>query len=466
MADEYVHIGNLVTFESENGDLLSVDVCGVITWVSAQRSVPSDFDRCIWRICDKLSYTDQGFLSNIKTQASTSTIDVEALKRQALREQYRNNSDLAHPSGKEVRYGSIVQIQHVITGKFMSASNTPAKLSRECLDVYLDEGSEAVYFKVRPRYKVRSDGGVLLEHDVILLSSHISPGYNVHESVINKNDIAPISHTLSKIEEGVGENSIGDLIRESNLSRNASACGITINVYQVPSSKYDDHFLHVRQHVRLFDRENNGFIVSCSGHGSGTGVDAVQMQKGNSTEAVSTSESPYVKPLSSNDRDPTHPDEFSSNQLWAFEHAPSGKRRQGGFVEWSKAQYRVKHIASGRYLTAGTKVVKHDRNMHNNDKTNNNNNNSSDTRAFTPLKEEDEVEDEFRLDLTLEKSATDLILLSRQIFCFQVVDSKQHYIPKNDAFISLCHTTAKGNIFYAHMGHVNQSINLSSINHS
>lgn len=267
--EEHVSIGDKVTFEfGSSGAFLSVNFTGHVTWAAPTpgAKVPSNFTECIWRVCDKLSYIDHSILQ--KQFAIGGSEEQEALISLAEAEKSRNLAELAAPSGRQARYGQVVQLQHVSTGKFLSAKNTPAKVAHDCLGLFLGNGDASVYFELLPRYKVRAEGGPVLFNDVVLLEAQSThPGYFIHASV----------HTPSRSEDSIlssGDKKSSAISYEANLSSKMAECGITVSVYEhrYPPSSTD--FLHVHQCVRFFDREADGFIAaSCMSSNSNNEVE-------------------------------------------------------------------------------------------------------------------------------------------------------------------------------------------------
>ena len=70
------------------------------------------------------------------------------------------------------RFGSLVQFQHVVTGKCLACRgtiyNTPAKIARECLCLYVHDGNTTAHLQMLP--KVRSIESSVLSHDIAGLS--------------------------------------------------------------------------------------------------------------------------------------------------------------------------------------------------------------------------------------------------------------------------------------------------------
>jgi hypothetical protein len=81
-----------------------------------------------------------------------------AEKRRAL-EANQNAEHLERLSRGEgtepIKYGDIVQLQHVKSGLFVATHKTPAPLNPSCRKVTLKAGSFACQFRILPRFKVK-----------------------------------------------------------------------------------------------------------------------------------------------------------------------------------------------------------------------------------------------------------------------------------------------------------------------
>jgi hypothetical protein len=70
-----------------------------------------------------------------------------------------------------VKFGDIIQLQHVNSEKFLATHKTPARLNPNCRKVSLKEGSRAANFRIVSRFKVRSLGSIVHAGDQIQLQS-------------------------------------------------------------------------------------------------------------------------------------------------------------------------------------------------------------------------------------------------------------------------------------------------------
>lgn len=316
MSVDFVCVGDIITLESSPGTFLSADVAGNLLWDTPPDSClkyPANFNRCQWKVCERLSYVDQELRAQRMARAASFTeAEMKDLELEAAREAERNIDELAMSEGFQVLYGRMIQLQHMASGKFLTAKNKAATFDRDCLGLQLTKGSSMCYFSIQPKYKVRAEGGQVLPKDEILLTSGSVPGYNVHES---KGGQGPI------IARGLAFN-------EANMSQSRSGSALTINVYARYTTT-DWNKLKTGQSFRLFDRELDGFLhASCFTDGA----------------PITPAITPPVK-------NPKTPAPFVSSSVWCIETL---SRTTGGLIVWDKPQYRIKHVPSGLYLTVGT----------------------------------------------------------------------------------------------------------------
>ncbi|RUS87050.1 hypothetical protein EGW08_005203, partial [Elysia chlorotica] len=115
--------------------------------------------------------------SSFRQMLAQAKMAAEAEKKDNLAEQTRQH-------GKRVRYGDIVQLKHIFTGKFVHMSTThTSKNDKNNMKVSLVEfNAKNAQFFVLPRYKVKSEGEVVQLYDQIVFESVKSPGHYFHVS--------------------------------------------------------------------------------------------------------------------------------------------------------------------------------------------------------------------------------------------------------------------------------------------
>jgi hypothetical protein len=82
--------------------------------------------------------------------------------------------------GREVRYGSIVQLRHVTSGGFVTVSNNDAHCNPDARRVCLEAvGGESAWMRIVPRLRVHSEGERVREGDPIGLV-HVATSMKLH----------------------------------------------------------------------------------------------------------------------------------------------------------------------------------------------------------------------------------------------------------------------------------------------
>jgi len=132
-----------------------------------------------FRIIPQLRYDMQKSLARFEALdavVSSNEMQLKYVRERATREHEENLEFIKeHARGNvadmTVRYGQVVQLQHVSSGKFLIADfKQVARLRKDCLMVLLKEkGDEGSWFQITPRYKVRVEGGPVYTGDQLYL---------------------------------------------------------------------------------------------------------------------------------------------------------------------------------------------------------------------------------------------------------------------------------------------------------
>ena len=105
-----------------------------------------------------------------KRGALEATQNAENLERLA-------NRTPAYPHDP-VRYGDVVQLQHLSSGLFVGMHKTPAPVNPNCRRVSLKQGSLAAHFRITPRFKVGTFMDLFCVHNQMLLSASMNSSWN------------------------------------------------------------------------------------------------------------------------------------------------------------------------------------------------------------------------------------------------------------------------------------------------
>ena len=98
-----------------------------------------------------------------------------SLRRRVTMEEEYNGDFIAQVEGGQhkatVRYGGVVQLQHVSSGLFVTAQHGAATFDPECRGITLAPGSSAACFRFMPRFKAQTVGSPVYFGDNMIIES-------------------------------------------------------------------------------------------------------------------------------------------------------------------------------------------------------------------------------------------------------------------------------------------------------
>ena len=95
-----------------------------------------------------------------------------ALLLKKAKEDEANLEEFEQSTGKPVRFGMVVQLQHDTSHKFIVVTRESAELNRDGRRVMLDANAgEGAWFKIMPRLRVHSEGEKIHVDDPVMLES-------------------------------------------------------------------------------------------------------------------------------------------------------------------------------------------------------------------------------------------------------------------------------------------------------
>ena len=234
-----VRIGDLIFLEDSSDGVAdgivvgdgAMNRCGVLKapagYEEQWASEPLKFEDAIFRVVPMLSYRDRKLLrmnqkrvkpgSRSGSRASRSSraslgdfesaeVELEGLKNRATSEEEHNRDVLELVKSGAIRdvvkYGVVIQLEHVKTGLFLASHKSAAPTDPSCRRVSLKHGSHSAQFHVMPRFRAQSEGSTLYYTNSFTLESaklerlylHVSPDAKYVE--IKESQNQPSSNTF------------------------------------------------------------------------------------------------------------------------------------------------------------------------------------------------------------------------------------------------------------------------------
>jgi hypothetical protein len=113
-----------------------------------------------------------------RTNQAEQVLRLAHRKVEAQKESKRNETEFEVIKGRELRYGMIITLRHVCSGKFLSVSSLSSEREKDMRKVVLsDEIGDAMYIRVMPQLSlVHAEGERVHESDPLELMSVPNPG--------------------------------------------------------------------------------------------------------------------------------------------------------------------------------------------------------------------------------------------------------------------------------------------------
>jgi hypothetical protein len=100
------------------------------------------------------------------------TVNVNLLYREYDDELTQNSSEEKQSCGKEVCYGDIIQLKHIVSGKMITFTQQVALFDSLCEAVMLQEGGPGSWIITTPRFKTRSDRSFFFYGEEVVMRSY------------------------------------------------------------------------------------------------------------------------------------------------------------------------------------------------------------------------------------------------------------------------------------------------------
>lgn len=185
--DQYISLSDVVYLHDEMvGGFLSVEgfTDFQLTIESEHELVSSpnkDFGQfAIFRLMPQQMYTMSKQLRSFEATPGESTPERELRRRQLMeevrREKAHNESEVVNSAGREVRYGKVLQLQHVASGKLIAVSHLASAHNRDARRVHVSDADvgEAAWFRIMPKLRVHTEGEKVRAGEPVILENVMS----------------------------------------------------------------------------------------------------------------------------------------------------------------------------------------------------------------------------------------------------------------------------------------------------
>ena len=254
--------------------------------------------------------------------------------------------------GIGLKYGDIIQLEHPRSQTFLLMQKDPADVNPTCHKVSFGSGQAGAHLRILPRFKVRTLG---------------TPVYSEDEFVLQSVALEPLILGCSPRPKdkfwGVTKADAARLELRLPSSLRTGPCFEVNGAFELRS--FVIHFYYRRfnecykqclltgiHNFRLFYPESSSFFCASGDPDKGEVLDAKDPSKQTRMRGEDQQTPAHVPYLKAVYGDPNLTHNASFKSVWCIESLDSSTST---VVEWGKS-YRLRHVASGKYLAVETLV--------------------------------------------------------------------------------------------------------------
>ncbi|RHY85503.1 hypothetical protein DYB37_001865 [Aphanomyces astaci] len=273
--------------------------------MTSQHDAAQELEGCLFKVLPKLSYEAHKALQRIKSQFAEGS-DKYILMAQQAKVESDLNATVCRRTGDDgqvVLYGQTIQLQHVRSGKFLTSRvKTLADLTLQ------EEGSTKCWFTFLPRYKTRSVGSSVEFNDAVCVSRAKYTKHFLH--------LSQRSYPRDQLQR-----------KEVNMNAKETIVKVIKYAAATPDA---GRALQAGKLYRIFHLEGQGYVTMSANPNAATKPPYLRL----------------VRPATTYNA----PENLTLKSLFVLEKA---NPLEGGRVTNWDDKCRLRHLATGRYLSLG-----------------------------------------------------------------------------------------------------------------
>ena len=177
--DDFLHVGDSLVLEESltPGSFMSTEGHDADSQLSMEETGMADSAHSIFIVCAQHNYRYEKQLSRELEADGISRVKAQMLPKYkdlfaaVHNEAQVNHLEFAQKQGSDVRYGMVVQLQHVLSGRYVIVSRKRADSGDGCKVVVDANAGELAWFRILPRLRVHSEGERVHKGDPVVFES-------------------------------------------------------------------------------------------------------------------------------------------------------------------------------------------------------------------------------------------------------------------------------------------------------